>query len=442
MNFAWLKKYMPKTLYGRAALILLVPVVTIQLVVSIVFIQRLYEGVTRQMTENVLLELKFILERIEASPDLAAARREIERIAPPLALEVKLPAGEPVENRRHFYDLSGREMADVLNAGLPGFRAVDLVQNGRLVKLLVATRHGDMEIIFSRRRVAASNPHQLLVLMVFTSMLMTLIAYLFLRNQLRPIKRLVKASEAFGKGEIVPYSPSGAIEVRAAGASFLAMRARIERHIEQRTMMLSGVSHDLRTPITRLRLGLSMLEDCPEKEDLLRDVEDMERLIEGFLDFARGNAEDDPDETDPVALVREVVEKARRAGGDVILAEVAGEAGGATARLRANAVERALQNLIDNALRYGNRAEVRVTLGERSIRITIEDDGPGIPPDMRERAIRPFTRLEPARNQDRGTGVGLGLAIAADIARAHGGSLRLTESERLGGLRVDLVFAR
>ncbi len=442
MNFAWLKKYMPKTLYGRAALILLVPVVTIQLVVSIVFIQRLYEGVTRQMTENVLLELKFILERIEASPDLAAARREIVRIAPPLALEVKLPAGEPVENRRHFYDLSGREMADVLKAGLPGFRAVDLVQNGRLVKLLVATRHGDMEIIFSRRRVAASNPHQLLVLMVFTSMLMTLIAYLFLRNQLRPIKRLVKASEAFGKGEIVPYSPSGAIEVRAAGASFLAMRARIERHIEQRTMMLSGVSHDLRTPITRLRLGLSMLEDCPEKEDLLRDVEDMERLIEGFLDFARGNAEDDPDETDPVALVREVVEKARRAGGNVILAEVAGEAGGATARLRANAVERALQNLIDNALRYGNRAEVRVTLGERSFRITIEDDGPGIPPDMRERAIRPFTRLEPARNQDRGTGVGLGLAIAADIARAHGGSLRLTESERLGGLRVDLVFAR
>lgn len=442
MNFAWLKKYMPKTLYGRAALILLVPVVTIQLVVSIVFIQRLYEGVTRQMTENVLLELRFILERVEQSPDLATARREIERIAPPLALGVKLPAEASVANRRHFYDLSGREMVDVLKAGLQGFRAVDLVQNDRLVKLLVATRHGDMEITFSRRRVAASNPHQLLVLMVFTSMLMTLIAYLFLRNQLRPIKRLVKASEAFGKGEIVPYSPSGAIEVRAAGASFLAMRARIERHIEQRTMMLSGVSHDLRTPITRLRLGLSMLEDCPEKEDLLRDVEDMERLIEGFLDFARGNAEDDPDETDPVALVRGVVEKARRAGGDVILAEVAGEAGGATARLRVNAVERALQNLIDNALRYGNRAEVRIMVGERSIRITIEDDGPGIPPDMRERAIRPFTRLEPARNQDRGTGVGLGLAIAADIARAHGGSLRLTESERLGGLRVDLVFAR
>ena len=442
MNFAWLKRYMPKTLYGRAALILLVPVVTIQLVVSIVFIQRLYEGVTRQMTENVLLELRFILERVEASPDLAAARREIERIAQPLALDVKLPAEGPVENRRHLFDLSGREMADVLKAGLPGFRAVDLVQNGKLVKLLVATRHGDMEITFSRRRVAASNPHQLLVLMVFTSMLMTLIAYLFLRNQLRPIKRLVKASEAFGKGQILPYRPGGAIEVRAAGASFLAMRARIERHIEQRTMMLSGVSHDLRTPITRLRLGLSMLEDCPEKEDLLRDVEDMERLIEGFLDFARGNAGDDPAEADPVALVRGVVEKTKRSGGDVVFAQVEGEAEGATARLRVNAVERAVQNLIDNALRYGTRAEVRVALGERSIRITIEDDGPGIPPDMRERAIRPFTRLEPARNQDRGTGVGLGLAIAADIARAHGGSLRLAQSERLGGLRVDLVFAR
>ncbi len=442
MNFAWLKKYMPKTLYGRAALILLVPVVTIQLVVSIVFIQRLYEGVTRQMTENVLLELKFILDRVESSPDLAAARDEIERIAPPLALEVKIPAPGPVENRRRFYDLSGREMTAVLRDHLPGFRAVDLVESGRLVKLLVATRHGDMEITFSKRRVAASNPHQLLVLMVFTSILMTLIAYLFLRNQLRPIKRLVRASEAFGKGQIVPYHPSGAIEVRAAGASFLAMRARIERHIEQRTMLLSGVSHDLRTPITRLRLGLSMLEDCPEKEDLLRDVEDMERLIEGFLDFARGNAEDSLAEADPVALVRGVVEKARRGGGDVTLAQVTGKEEGVSARMRPNAVERALQNLIDNALRYGNRAEVRIMVGERSIRITIEDDGPGIPEELRENAIRPFTRLEPARNQDRGTGVGLGLAIAADIARAHGGSLRLGDSARLGGLRVDLVFAR
>ena len=298
-----------------------------------------------------------------------------------------------------------------------------------------------MRVAFSRYRVTASNPHQLLVLMIFTSFLMTLIAYAFLRNQLRPMTRLAVAAEAFGKGRSVPYRPRGANEVRAAGRAFLDMRARIERQIEQRTLMLSGVSHDLRTPLTRLKLGLAMLDDEAEAAPLLRDVDDMERLLDAFLSFARGDAPEDPEATDPRGLVGQVVENARRAGQDVTLVAAEGQQGG-TAMLRPRAVTRALENLVGNAVRYGSRAEVRLVLTERSVRITVEDDGPGIAPDRRDEALRPFTRLDAARNQDRGGGVGLGLTIAADIARSHGGRLTLGRSEAMGGLKAELLLAR
>jgi two-component system, OmpR family, osmolarity sensor histidine kinase EnvZ len=216
------------------------------------------------------------------------------------------------------------------------------------------------------------------------------------------------------------------------------MRNRIERHIEQRTLMLSGVSHDLRTPLTRLKLGLSMLEADEEVEALKRDVDDMQRMLDTFLDFARMDALDDPEVVDVVAFAEGVVDDAVRGGGTAAFAGADGANGGRIA-LRPMAVRRALDNLIGNALRHGSRAEVSVSVLERSVRFTVEDDGPGIPPAQRDLALRPFSRLDTAR---RGPGVGLGLAIASDIARQHGGILRLGESARLGGLRADLVIAR
>ncbi|MEP5088435.1 MAG: ATP-binding protein, partial [Paracoccaceae bacterium] len=283
-----------------------------------------------------------------------------------------------------------------------------------------------------------SNPHQLLVSMVFFSGLMTIIAYIYMRNQLRPIRRLARAAEAFGRGRHAPYSPSGALEVRAAGSAFVDMRARIERQIEQRTLMLSGVSHDLRTPLTRLRLGLSMM-DGEDAALLQRDVDDMQRLVDEFLDFAKGASEGEPEKVDPQVLLAEVAADAKRSGKDVIIVE---SEGNGTVLLRSMAIRRAIENLIGNAVRYGTRAELSVVLTEKSLRFQVEDDGPGIPPDQRDDAIKPFTRLDPSRNQDKGSGVGLGLAIAADIARAHGGVLRLDQSHRLGGLRADIVISR
>lgn len=433
MDFAWAKRYLPRSLYGRAALILLVPVVTLQLVVSVVFIQRHFEGVTEQMTRNVALELRYLRDAANAGPDSLA------RVARPLAFEVALPSEAPVGDARAFYDLSGRRMIDTLRAEMSGVLAVDLASANRTVRVWLETAQGVLLAEFDRRRVSASNRHQLLVLMVFTGALMTLIAFIFLRNQLRPIKRLAQASEAFGKGRIAPYKPSGATEVRAAGSAFLAMRARIERQIEQRTMMLSGVSHDMCTPLTRLKLGLSMLDDSAEGQALLRDVADMERLLDEFLAFARDDSLDNPQDCDPADVVSRVVEKFAASGQNVSLAGVTGQG---TAMLRSFAVARALKNLIGNAVRYGTACEVRLDVGENQVRITVEDDGPGIPADRRDEAVKPFARLDAARNQDKGTGVGLGLAIASDIARRHGGAMVLGESAALGGLMVNLVLAR
>lgn len=436
MKFIRLKNYMPRNLYGRAALILLLPVLAIQLVVSVMFIQRHYEDVTRQMTQNVLHELRYLLN----ADDSAGSRNDAMRnIAESLAIGVAFDGAVPRRDTRPIYDLSGRIVILTLREGLEGVTGIDLAGNDKEVLLGVATRTGPVEIRFPRRRVSASNPHQLLVLMVFTGLLMTGIAYLFLRNQLRPIKRLAAVSEAFGKGRAEPYRPSGAAEVRAAGQSFLKMRARIERQIEQRTLMLSGIGHDLRTPLTRFRLGLAMLPE-DDAEPLRRDVGDMERMLNGFLDFARGDASDDMEAVRPVELAREAIDRAARAGGNVALSGVGGS--NEPAVLRAAAVSRALDNLIENALRYGGKARVGVNVTGKSICYSVEDDGPGIPGNRREEALKPFTRLEPARNQNRGPGVGLGLSIAADIARGHGGGLHLGKSETLGGLKAELRLAQ
>ncbi|MEL6511743.1 MAG: ATP-binding protein [Pseudomonadota bacterium] len=438
MLFSWLKRYMPRSLYGRAALILLVPILTLQLVVSVVFIQRHFEDVTEQMTRNVALELEYLLDQVNNAPNTRGAQAALDQLVQPLFFEATFPVTERRFNSRAFYDLTGRVVMRVLNERLDGITAIDLASDDRDVRVQMMTVHGALEIMFDRRRVSASNPHQLLVLMVFTGLLMTIIAFVFLRNQLRPIKRLARAAEAFGKGRMVPYRPTGAVEVRSAGSAFLDMRNRIERQIEQRTMMLSGVSHDLRTPLTRLKLGLSLMDDA-EAAPLRRDVEDMERMLNEFLAFARGDAAEELALTDPIALATQAVEDAQRMGQAVRLGKIEGAG---QQLLRPIAVRRAVDNLIGNAVRYGKTAEVGVTITPRSIAIHVEDDGPGIPQDRREEAVKPFSRLEPARNQNKNTGVGLGLSIAADVARAHGGMLRLGESGALGGLQADLVLAR
>lgn len=424
------KSYLPRSLYGRAALILLLPIIGLQLLVSLVFIQRHFEDVTFSMTRSVIMELSLVLDSPEGQREALAEALSITLTQVPEAL---------AEDQRALIDLQGRAIIKTLHEGLDGLIAVD-TSDGRTVRIW-AERDGIYLLEFRRSRVSASNPHQLLVIMVVMGAVLTLVAYIFLRNQLRPISRLSNAATEYGKGRLVPYNPGGATEVRAAGAAFLEMRNRIERQNQSRTMMLSGISHDLRTPLTRLRLEMSFLDD-DVAAPMIRDVSDMEKLIDAFLDYGRAEAGVAANPVKPVALVRQVVEDAKRMGQNVDLVLPDGIAD-ETVRLREQSVKRALENLIGNALRYGGtKVLLTLALTDRVCRISVEDDGPGIPSDKREEAMKPFTRLDSARNQNKGSGVGLGLAIVADIARLHGGSVRLTESEALGGLRVDVVLAR
>lgn len=433
------QRFLPRGLYGRAALILIVPIVTIQLVFSSEFIQRFYEDVTSQMTQGVAIDLGFLLDEIEASPSIEAARERVLPLAEALEITVTLPAGPdaPQTDQRAMIDLSGDTIISTLRANLPGLQAVDLTDENRVVSLRFESRFGPVEAELSRRRMSASNPHQLLVLMVFTSVLMTVIAYFFLRRQLRPITKLAQAAEEFGKGRMVNYRPRGAQEVRAAGRAFLDMRSRIERQIEQRTLMLSGVSHDLRTPLTRMRLALSLMPEDAEVAGLQADVVQMERMVDEFLAFVRGDAMEGAEPTDAESLLRDIAE---RSGEGVRFAGVEGRA--EPVEMRPQAVRRAVENLVSNAMRHAAVVELRLVFQERTLRILVEDNGPGIPKDRRDEALRPFTRLDASRDPNQGAGVGLGLSIASDIALSHGGALRLSQSESLGGLKAELVIAR
>jgi two-component system osmolarity sensor histidine kinase EnvZ len=439
MFFQWLKRYMPRGLYTRALIILILPVLSLQLLVSIVFIQRHFEGVTRQMTAAVAIDLRYLRDLADAAPNREAAITSVNAVALPLELAVSWPYDIPdIVSDRQWFDFTGRTVAIRLREAVPQIGAVSMADRRR-VTVWIATEQGPMSVDISRTRLSASNPHQLLVIMVVLGAVLTAISYIFLRNQLRPITRMARAAADYGKGRITPYHPGGAAEVRAAGMAFLDMRNRLERQIQQRTMMLSGVSHDLRTPLTRLRLGLSLLDD-EEAEPLTRDVDEMQRLLDSFLDFARSDAGDAMERVDPASIVRDLVADFTRIGLAVTLQPGSGPQ--VTIPMRPAAIRRALDNLVGNALRYGNKAHIAVHVTDRAIRYVVEDDGPGIPADQHDDAIRPFTRLDAARNQDKGAGVGLGLAIVADIARSHGGVLRLSASDTLGGLKAELVLAR
>ena len=436
-----LKSYVPRSVYGRAALILILPVVVVQLVVSVIFIQRHFDGVTRQMSRSAALEVGLVLSQVDTAQDLATAQARVGVLGSTLKIIVDLPTqlSAPPTDQRDFWDLSGREVGAILHNALPQVLAVDLSSDPRNVQVWVQTHHGTMRLAMPRLRVSASNPHQLLVIMALASILMTGVAFAFLRNQLVPITRMAAAAEAFGRGQNLPYKPRGAVEVRAAGMAFLDMRARIERQIEQRTLMLSGVSHDLRGPLTRMKLGLSLMEETEDTAALLSDVQEMQRLVDEFLAFARGDAQEAPSLVDPAQLVADIVAKTQRGGQDVALGACHGQG---HLRIRPQAVTRALDNLLGNALRYGKKARLSYHLTDRSLRLVVEDNGPGIPAAQRDEALRPFTRLDAARDPNHGGGVGLGLSIAADIARSHGGVLRLGQSADLGGLMAELVLAR
>lgn len=432
MNFGWLKRYMPRSLFGRALLILLLPMIGLQLVVGQVFIQRHFQSVTEQMAASIILEIKYAIEQVARSEDPQAA---LDEISVNLEMLLLLSPGTPPlpPDRVVFYDLSGKTLIKALHRDIEQPLSVDLRSVAGRVALKIQLAKGQLEVVISRGRVTAINPHQLLVLMILTSIILTVISTLFLRNQTRPINRLAEAAEAYGKGRDVPIHPSGATEIRRAALAFLSMRNKLERQVEQRTQMLSGVSHDLRTPLTRMKLAVELMDDG---EELKADISEMEQMLDGFLAFARDNQAEAGQPTDPIALARNVARKC----GDIPLVVTQSTADKSNVVLRKEAITRALQNLIGNAKHYGHTVRLSVALSQRFLEYRVEDDGPGISPEDVDRALQPFSRLDEARGHH--AGVGLGLSITLDIARAHGGTLELGKSDDLGGLSAKIVIPR
>ena len=442
MRFS-LKPYLPKSLFGRAALILLVPVIVVQLLVSVTFIQRHYDRVTVQLTTAVARDIKVLLPLLGDASLEDGIGAEAMRLAAGLGISL-FPATSdelPASDARGAFDLAGLSILRTLRAEFATLQAVDLRSNDSLVQIYLNSDHGPLRLVVPRGRFAAANPHQLLVLMIFAGVIMTLISFVFMRNQLSPITRLSAAAAAFGRGHHVAYNPRGATEVRAAGQAFLDMRARIERQIESRTLMLSGVSHDLRSPLTRLKLGIALLPEDDDTRALMSDIADMERLLDEFLAFARGDALEENVLADPAEVLRRAVSQSARSKGAGVV-KLGRIDPCAPLMMRPDAVLRALDNLIGNAQRFGSQIEVSLHQFPDSLRFIVEDNGPGIAPEHRAHAREPFARLDAARNPNQGGGVGLGLAIATDIARSHGGELTLGQSARLGGLRAELKIAR
>ncbi|MDD7910206.1 ATP-binding protein [Pseudovibrio exalbescens] len=430
---SWLHNRLPKGLYVRALLIIVIPMVLLQSVLAFVFMERHYALVTRRLSEALVREISAVVEMYETY-ETEQDEERIKRIAASalnLSVSVSKPGPLPPKKDASLFDLVDLYTSREITAriGKPFF--IDTIGNDRFLDIRIQLEDKNLRFIARRSLAYASNSHIFIVWMVATSLILIITALLFLRNQIRPIEKLADAAEEFGKGrQPTQFRPHGAREVRRAAMAFLDMRRRIERHVDQRTTMLAGVSHDLRTILTRFNLQLTFLDNTPEVAALRRDVEEMNRMLEDYLAFSKGYGDEESEETDISLMLEELEVEAEVVGADV---ESTFD-GDPQVVLKGRAFRRCLLNLISNAARYGKTIRIKGHRTPDWLIVTVDDDGPGIPPQERENVFRPFHRLDTARNQDTG-GSGLGLSIARDIVRAHGGEIFLRESP-MGGLRV------
>jgi two-component system osmolarity sensor histidine kinase EnvZ len=425
---------LPKGLYARSLIIIIAPVVLLQSVIAYTFMERHWQLVTKRLSASVVADVAALIDIYESYPQdkdadtLARIAGERLNLDLDILENAKLPAPGP----RPFFSILDEALSDEIKRQIRRPFWIDTVGRSNLIEIRVAIPGGVMRITARRSQAYASNSHIFLVWMIGSSLVLLGVAILFLRNQIKPILRLAAVAEGFGKGREIEFRPRGAREVRQAGHAFIEMRRRIERAMEQRTTMLNGVSHDLRTILTRFRLSLALIESTREIEDLTRDVDEMSRMLEGYLAFARGDSAEAATPTDMRALLDDLRTDVERLG--VHVDEVS-LTGAPVVTVRPDAFRRCLFNLASNAARYGETVAISGKLETRSFFVSIDDDGPGIPVESREEVFKPFLRLDDAR-QDAG-GSGLGLAIARDIARAHGGDITLHDGP-LGGLRATV----
>ena len=431
-----LSELAPKGLYARALIIIIAPIVLLESVVAFAFMERHWNQVTRRLSEATARDMAAIVSIYENSED-GTRLAELAQSKFGFALEILPPGNLPTAQPKPFFDLLDRALSDELRTFVNRPFWIDTVGQSRLVEVRVKLDRAILRFTAQRGQTYASNSHIFLIWMVGTSVVLLTVAIAFLRNQIRPILRLAEAADAFGKGRPVPldFRPRGAREVRQAASAFLEMRDRIRHHVEQRTTMLAGVSHDLRTVLTRFKLELALLGDGPEIAALRTDVNEMQHMLEDYLAFAKGDGGEEAAATNVGELLVEVQEETEHIGAPIEV-RMRHPRRALVLPLKRQAFKRAVTNLVTNAARFGDNVVIRAAAEDCWLRIDVDDDGPGIPTAERDNVFRPFYRLDNARNQDAGNS-GLGLAIARDIARSHGGDIALGVSS-MGGLRATM----
>jgi len=404
-------------------------------VIAYIFMERHWNLVTQRLSAGVVSDIGALIDVYRSYPQ-DADRAQIRRIAQErLGLTVDfLPVSDmPAPGAKPFFSLLDQALSEELRKQVARPFWIDTVGKSALVEIRIQLDNAVMRVLARRNVAYASNSEIFLLWMIGTSLVLLAVAIGFLRNQIKPILRLADAAEAFGKGRDVPnFRPRGAREVRRAAQAFIEMKNRVERTIEQRTAMLAGVSHDLRTVLTRFKLELALAKQSPEIESMKSDVDEMARMLEAYLSFARGDSGEQSAPTDMAPFLDELKRDAERHGHKVTVVFH----GPPVVTVRPAAFKRCIANLVSNAARFAHDIALTGHRDHRYLTITVDDDGPGIPANLREEVFRPFLRLDDARNQDEG-GTGLGLAIARDIARSHGGDITLGDSQ-MGGLRATV----
>ncbi len=428
-------KFLPRTLFFRTMLLIFVPLIVVQIVSVVVFFDGSWSRMGRRLSENLAADMSFI---VDASQQNIKKMPEIQQKAEKI-LGIKT---EYYDNEHKYQEINKAHKGSKLVVGYlesalaekfpTAEKEVWLNKDESLLIVLVNTDNGLYKFETPKKKIFSSSIFMFVVWMVGTSILLFLVAVLFLRIQVRSIARLAEVAEDFGKGiDNNDFKPSGSSEVRKAAIAFIKMKERIQRQISERTQMLAGVSHDLRTPLTRMKLQASMLPDGEDKKDFLSDIDEMEKMLDGYLAFVSGEAGEKSSFVDMNEMILSILNKFRNKKALIRYAtndEVSAIQG------REQALKRALTNIISNAFRYGNTIAVKLESNDKKLWVAIEDDGPGIPKEKREDVFKAFYRIEKSRNKETG-GVGLGLSIAKDVVTSHGGTIELDDSE-MGGLKV------
>ena len=430
-----MRDILPSDIFRRSLLMIALPVLFLFGIATWFFFDRHWDTLQRRLTDSVAADLAFIVRRFEADDLPPGVALDWER-----ATNIRCtPAQElpGVEASFPWVESSFRALETSLNSALPGARSQTVGQYGEDVHVFIQTEIGSIDCRAPLDRITTSTPYIFVVWILGTALLVLGLATYFLWKQVEPIRRLALAMDAFGKGEdLGPIRERGADEIRRASRAFERMKARIQRQVQRRTEMLAAISHDLRTPLSRMRIEVEMLPGEHGKQGLRTDIGEMDAMIQGYLEFARDQVSEPSVEFDMLALVSDVAASFRHESVSI-------DADGETAiafRGRVEALRRALSNVVGNALRFGDECRMSVTENDFAVRVLVDDNGPGIPKEHRGDVFRPFMRIDPSRNKSTG-GAGLGLTIARDIALSHGGTLEV-DSSPLGGARLIFNFPR